>query len=719
MSQTTSMLRFLQEEETLDQIIDELLYDSNSYDFESTIDNSLYNNNGTATDYYDDYHDRSGFGNYRLRQQMALAILPKFTSFLSLIGSLCIISEVVMDQRKKAFSSVNRILLSMSIADIFFSTGWFLGVWPSPKDSSYNQWGAAGNTQTCTFQGFIMQFGWTAGPLFNLTLSLYYLLIIRYNWRQDNLKSLDPWVHGTIWSLALGLAILPIPMNLYNNAWEVCWIESLPRQCGGPDGQDCIRGTDKAWIYALTLSSIFPSYLCMFLSVVFMGWIYLSVRHMETRNMIYAGGKASNAIQTRARSTRVRSQAILFIGAFYFAFLPDAVSSMMYYTTGRRYFWLDIFAYGLCMPIQGLFNCLVFLRQREVMQSWLGKLVQRIVCRGLCQHIPALVPKSLFISPLELPSTLVTYTGESLSMVAHSIVGLGDSIVGLGEEASTAFAGILRRNSETFDGASSILSGLFKNSSAGSGSDDGSISSSCLDANGATTRSGRKLSEDDSHSDIEYSENDVEIDDIEALYHQVPPNVGPDSEVLGDDKSSISSNSNPIVIENDTPMPSDSEPTRSLEGREIEDSKGVIEGTTNVPSSAPRPPLPPSPPPAPQTLTPKKSRAGDCENMTLATVSDVESPTFPTPQGTPSFKRMTFTGFVEVSPIGVVPETEEPVNAAADATNAISPRQTPVKPRRLSVDNVTLDTLSDSESPIDGNDGHEETVVGSLHRYRR
>jgi hypothetical protein len=548
---------------------------------------TAYQNNDNDVDYdNDDEND-----DYPLQQQKAMALLPKFTSFLSLLGSACIICEVLADGRhKSSHSSINRILLSLSVSDTLFSMGWFLGVWPSPRDSTSDyQWGAVGTTRSCTVQGVILQIGWTAGPLFNLTLSYYYLLIIRYSWRDEKLKTLDPWIQGTIWTLAVGLAIVPIPLKLYNNSWKVCWIDTYPLDC---KGEDCQRGDeDTTWIYALLISSIFPSYLCMILSVVFMSVIYATVRKMENRNLRWSqlhppnnsnngpGGPASSSfggaasvsshrstgtpvvaatdssataarkgggsatfnlrssstaaamresitsaavsvklamaaaanevtnssnpeqLRIRARSRRVRSQALLFCGAFYFSFLPDAISTFMYLTTGTWYFWFDIFVYGICMPLQGLLNCLVFLRQREEMKSSYGRLIRRIVCCGVaCESIPALASKSIFQTLPSIDASVLVRKSIDAASGFVARLGVSDHLRSSDDGGSSIFlfaAG--RRRSGVSSAESSSLGGSFAEDVDHEGYDE---------ANSMGRRS--RLEVEDVHSDIDDDEESIE-----------------------------------------------------------------------------------------------------------------------------------------------------------------------------------------------------------------
>lgn len=131
---------------------------------------------------------------------------PKVPALLSLIGSYTLIREVSVDLRNKR-SRISRplwrTLLAMSLADIFFSLAWFLGTWMSSADIDYS-YGNAGNTATCTFQGFIIQFGYIAGPPLNVTYTYLTLLMLRYRWTDAQIARLEPWIQGAIWTFCVG-----------------------------------------------------------------------------------------------------------------------------------------------------------------------------------------------------------------------------------------------------------------------------------------------------------------------------------------------------------------------------------------------------------------------------------------------------------------------------------------------------------------------------------
>ena len=158
---------------------------------------------------------------YLIHNQMVTeAIIPKFSSLLSIFGSALIITEVILDHKQGQMrdGATSRILLSLGIADIFFSFAYLLGTIPAPSDLVYI-WGNVGNTATCTFQGFILQLGWVSSPLFSIMLAFFFLLRVKYRWTDSRLRRIEPWVHGSIWIFAIFSAILPIPFEMYNNSW--------------------------------------------------------------------------------------------------------------------------------------------------------------------------------------------------------------------------------------------------------------------------------------------------------------------------------------------------------------------------------------------------------------------------------------------------------------------------------------------------------------------
>ncbi|KAL7530998.1 hypothetical protein ACHAXR_003793 [Thalassiosira sp. AJA248-18] len=180
-------------------------------------------------------------------QAAALAIVPKFSAAVSMIGSAWIIFECVQD-RKKLTLAYHRILLAMSIGDWVLSfSSFFLTTWPIPWWEE-GVFANKGNMATCQAQGFFVQLS-ALSSLYNAYLATYYVLIVRYNWKEPDIKKFEYGAHIFTFLFSLGTAIAAVPLTLYNNYVNaLCWISESPQGCVG---DECVRGENAiAYQYA-------------------------------------------------------------------------------------------------------------------------------------------------------------------------------------------------------------------------------------------------------------------------------------------------------------------------------------------------------------------------------------------------------------------------------------------------------------------------------------
>jgi hypothetical protein len=84
------------------------------------------------------------------------------------------------------------LMLCMAFFDACYSIAWALGTFPSPPDEFFPVPGQGGNDAICTFQGFLVQLGFTS-ILFNLSLSAYYLMVISFGWRETKIRRVK-WI---------------------------------------------------------------------------------------------------------------------------------------------------------------------------------------------------------------------------------------------------------------------------------------------------------------------------------------------------------------------------------------------------------------------------------------------------------------------------------------------------------------------------------------------
>mmetsp|Transcript_11307 Transcript_11307/g.21364 ORF Transcript_11307/g.21364 Transcript_11307/m.21364 type:complete len:328 (-) Transcript_11307:395-1378(-) len=221
-----------------------------------------------------------------LAQQKALAIIPHATGSLSCLGSCSILYDITWKERKRKLQRpYYRILLFLSIFDAVCSFSLALSTWPIPRGTE-GVYGAIGNTQTCTAQGFFNQI-LLGSPLYNLMLAIYYLLLGRYNLSEEEIaKRYEVYMHITAIVPSVGLAIAGLPLALYNNANLWCWIAVYPSGSEDYNGHhvselQCERG-HSAWIYRWIFFYA-PLWFLILVITIIMVMLTLSVRTEEKR----------------------------------------------------------------------------------------------------------------------------------------------------------------------------------------------------------------------------------------------------------------------------------------------------------------------------------------------------------------------------------------------------------------------------------------------------
>lgn len=151
-------------------------------------------------------------------QLKTLAIIPRITGAFSTLGSFSIMYDIWKDREHKLKRPYYRILLGMSLFDFISSIAFGLATLPMPVDTPF-VYGARGTTQTCTAQGFFIQ--WMLGSVFyNFVLSLYYTLSGKYKMSDEVFaKRYEPFLHGAAVLITLGFAL---GENIYYLGYRRC-----------------------------------------------------------------------------------------------------------------------------------------------------------------------------------------------------------------------------------------------------------------------------------------------------------------------------------------------------------------------------------------------------------------------------------------------------------------------------------------------------------------
>ena len=151
----------------------------------------------------------------------AAAILPGISGGISALSSSLIIL-IIFRSSDKISTIYHRIMLGLSIADIFSSVALGLTTLPLPKELPFEHppyYGIRlGNSQTCTAQGFFLSFGFSAGLSYHVSLFLYNTCTIVFRMQEKNIgKYVEPFLLHLL-PIATGLwsSISPLKYNLYN-----------------------------------------------------------------------------------------------------------------------------------------------------------------------------------------------------------------------------------------------------------------------------------------------------------------------------------------------------------------------------------------------------------------------------------------------------------------------------------------------------------------------
>ena len=244
----------------------------------------------------------------------------------------------------------------MSIIDTLSAFSWLTSNLWIPK--SYEIYPATlGNDISCNIQGFVAQMAGSASVLYNLFLSIYYLLVIKYRWSDRKLRRFEKICHIVPWSFGLITAIIPAVMGLYNPASWVCWISTDYRL--GPND----RSTATVNVFQMFFFYV-PVWITIIVSIICMFMIYSHVRKTESKT-----SGASLASAHLARTKQVAQQGRFFVAAlivtWFFASTTRSISMAQKEAPSDVLIILS----GTLAPSQGFFNALAYYRIRAERQK--------------------------------------------------------------------------------------------------------------------------------------------------------------------------------------------------------------------------------------------------------------------------------------------------------------------------------------------------------------
>lgn len=263
---------------------------------------------------------------------------------------------------------------------------------------------------------------------FNSFLAVFYLLMINYDWKEPQLRTLERILQVVLWSICIGVAVFPLPLDAYHNQGPVCQMDSYPYNCTESwelekldydetsEIIECTAGEGAAFYRQIfTLITSGGGFLC---NLIILYWFYRKIRALEkeasaaartagstttmgdtnrsqpSRGQInveydedddieeeeeegddddddaeegrtYQTSRSTSSAQRKAGSRIVATEGMLYIAGFLFMFMPWGISVIVYIISGSWNVPLDR-ASLFFATLQGAWNFMVFSRRRKM-----------------------------------------------------------------------------------------------------------------------------------------------------------------------------------------------------------------------------------------------------------------------------------------------------------------------------------------------------------------
>ena len=152
-------------------------------------------------------------------------------------------------------NAYRRIIFVMMMFDLLISIGMITTPFRATPEISQSSVALGNHTSAVIFTA-IMSFGIAGSQMYNVSLSVYYLYLIKYNYRERKFRTVvEPFVHAIPILWALVGVISCLATQSFNPATNMYFITPYPRGCRSNDEIECTRG-GAAPILALLFGTV-------------------------------------------------------------------------------------------------------------------------------------------------------------------------------------------------------------------------------------------------------------------------------------------------------------------------------------------------------------------------------------------------------------------------------------------------------------------------------
>ncbi len=246
----------------------------------------------------------------RLFYSKVYAIVQSCSASVSFVASSVTLYLIYRSHLQLSTTS-NRLLCGLCIADIISSLALALATMPIPADAVGPAiWNARGSTMTCDMAGMMTFLGTASAPLYNSSLCVYYLSIIKYKLSEEEIRNkVEVWLHLVSILFPLVGAIAIQLNESFNPMLTVCWVAPYPFGCDFDKDAECIRG-EKYLVYFIVFS-VLPLLVLPCVIVISMTMMYMSIRKLEKDVYRYSSAIWVDRIRDRRASDSRLSDAVV------------------------------------------------------------------------------------------------------------------------------------------------------------------------------------------------------------------------------------------------------------------------------------------------------------------------------------------------------------------------------------------------------------------------
>ena len=214
-------------------------------------------------------------------QQITLAVTPMITGLVSSVASVSIIISILRSDIKLS-TSYRRLVFGISVYDLIQSISQSFSSVPMPVGTF---WLASGNDITCSLQGFATFMGVTGTVLYSLSLTFYFMLVIKYDMDDAKIKKyVEPILHAVPNLFSTVVSTYAFATNNYNVDGPYCTINSRPLNCHEDPDIDCISKGDPTTLKLFVAGPLFTVFV---LNCIMMVMIWLAVSSQIKKSQSY------------------------------------------------------------------------------------------------------------------------------------------------------------------------------------------------------------------------------------------------------------------------------------------------------------------------------------------------------------------------------------------------------------------------------------------------